>query len=186
MGIWFRQEINDVTELDVTIFGDSQLHYIFNGALPYHEPSGLHDGAELCCWGARSWHNVVTENVSARDYNYRTARDPMDVAVSVRSPAVMTGEHYRYTEPYLNAGDDSDPEPATESGAFYARIRHERELNQSAYLHLFSNAYWLSPGRVFDPVGAKLHDLKDGVIVAFTSYRGSRDARLYVSVWGMR
>ncbi|UDJ85224.1 type VI secretion system Vgr family protein [Kosakonia oryzae] len=185
VGIWFRQEINNATDLDVTVFGDSQLHYIFNAALPYHEPSGLHDGAELCCWGVRTWHHVVTEKVSARDYNPRTALDPMDAAVSVHSPAVMTGEHYRYTEPYLNAGDDSDPEPATESGAFYARIRHERELNQSAYLHLFSNAYWLSPGRVFDPVGAKLHDLKDGVLVAFTSYRGSRDTRLYVSVWGM-
>lgn len=167
------------------LFGDSQLHYIFNGALPYHEPSGLYDGAELCCWGVRTWHKVVTGKVSMRHYNHRTALEPMDAAVSVRAPAVTTGEHYRYTEPYLKAGDDTDPEPETESGAFYARIRHERELNKSAYLHLFSNAYWLSPGMVIDPTGANLGDLKDGVIVAFTSYRGSRDTRLYVSVWGM-
>lgn len=184
-GIWFRQEMNDVTELDVTVFGDSQLHYIFNGTLPYHEPSELYDAAELCCWGVRTWHNVVTGKVLARDYNHRTALEPMDVAVSVRSPAVTTGGHYRYSEPYLNAGEDSDPEPETESGAFYTRIRHERELNKSAYLHLFSNAHWLSPGRVIDPAGANLHDLNDGVIIVFTSYRGSRDTRLYVSVWGM-
>ncbi|QBX83323.1 type VI secretion system Vgr family protein [Citrobacter tructae] len=185
VGIWFRQEMNDVTELDVTVFGDSQLHYIFNGALPYHEPSGLYDGAELCCWGVRTWHNVVTAKVSTGDYNHRTALEPMDATVSVRSPAVSTGEHYRYAEPYLKAGDDTDPEPETESGAFYARIRHERELNKSAYLHLFSNAYWLSPGMVIDPVGANLRDLQDGVIIAFASYRGSRDSRLHVSVWGM-
>ncbi|AFJ48669.1 type VI secretion system Vgr family protein [Shimwellia blattae] len=185
VGIWFRQEMNDVTELDVTVFGDSQLHYIFNGSLPYHEPSGLYDGAELCCWGVRTWHKVVTGKVSTRHYNHRIAQEPMDATVSVRSPAVTTGEHYRYTEPYLEAGEDTDPEPASESGAFYARIRHERELNKSAYLHLFSNAYWLSPGMVIDPAGANLDDVKNGVIIAFVSYRGSRDTRLYVSVWGM-
>jgi len=47
VGIWFRQDINKLTELDVTIFCDSQLHYLFKGSLAYHQPSGLHDGAEL-------------------------------------------------------------------------------------------------------------------------------------------
>jgi len=185
VGIWFRQEMNDVTGLDVILFGDSQLHYIFNGALPYQEPSGLYDGAELCCWGVRTWHNVVAGKVATRNYHPGAAAEPMNAAVSVRSPASTAGEHYRYAEPYLNAGDDSDPEPETESGAFYARIHHERELNKSAYLHLFSNAYWLSPGMVIDPVGANLRDLENGVIIVFTSWRGSRDSRLYVSVWGM-
>jgi hypothetical protein len=91
-GIWFRQGMNDVTGLDLTIFGDSQLHYIFNGVLPYHEPSGLYDGAELCCWGVRTRHNVVTGKVSTRDYHPRSASEPMDTSVSVRSPAVTTGE----------------------------------------------------------------------------------------------
>ncbi|TNV11205.1 type VI secretion system tip protein VgrG, partial [Buttiauxella sp. B2] len=184
VGIWFRQEMNDVTELDVTLFCDSQLHYVFNGALPYHEPSGLYDGAELCCWGVRTWHHAVTGMVSTRDYNPRTASEPMDTAVSVRSPAVTTGEHYRYAEPYREPGDDTS-EPETESGAFYARLHHERELNKSACVHLFSNAYWLSPGMVIDPEGVNLQDLKEGVIITFTSYAGSRDSRLHVSVWGM-
>ena len=185
VGIWFRQEMNDVTKLDLTIFGDSQLHYLFNGALPYHEPSGLYDGAELCCWGVRTWHNTVTGRVSARDYNPLTASEPMDTSVSVRSPAVTTGEHYRYAEPYRDAGDDTTSEPETESGAFYARIHHERELNKSARVHLFSNAAWLSPGMVIDPAGVNLQDLKDGMIITFASYIASRDSRLHVSVWGM-
>ncbi|MEA9393600.1 type VI secretion system tip protein VgrG [Acerihabitans sp. TG2] len=184
-GIWFRQEMNDATELDVTVFGDSQLRYLFNGALPYHEPSGLYDGAELCCWGVRTWHQVVPGKVTTRDHHPRTASEPMDAAVSVRSPAVTTGEHYRYAEPYREAGDDSHPEPATESGAFYARLHHERELNKSARVHLFSNAYWLSPGKVFDPQGVNIKDLSDGVIITFTSFIGARDSRLQVSVWGM-
>ncbi|RJT43784.1 type VI secretion system Vgr family protein [Rahnella woolbedingensis] len=185
VGIWFRQEMNDVTGLDVTVFGDSQLHYIFKGALPYHEPSGLYDGAELCCWGVRTWHSTVTGKVSTRDYNYRTASEPMDTVVSVRSPAATTGEHYCYAKPYREAGDDTTSEPETESGAFYARLHHERELNKSARVHLFSNAFWLTPGMVIDPKGVNLQDLSDGVIITFASFIGSRDSRLHVSVWGM-
>lgn len=105
--------------------------------------------------------------------------------MSVRSPAVTTGEHYRYAEPYREAGDDTTSEPETESGAFYARLHHERELNKSARVHLFSNAFGLTPGTVFDPLGVNVKDMSDGVIATFTSYRGSRDSRLYVSVWGM-
>ncbi|EKS6645468.1 type VI secretion system tip protein VgrG [Enterobacter hormaechei] len=183
VGIWYRQTMHDVTGLDVTVFGDSQQQYRPEQPLPYHEPSGLYDGAELCCWGLRTWHNVATGNVSVRDYNPHTARDPMDATASVRAAGVTTGGHYRDSESYLHPGEDTVPAP--ETGGFYARIRHERDLNSSAYLHLFSNAYWLSPGRVITPVGAGLHDLNEGILVTFVSLRGARDSRLYVSLWGM-
>ncbi|MDU3301400.1 MAG: type VI secretion system tip protein VgrG, partial [Enterobacter ludwigii] len=183
VGIWYRQTMHDVTGLDVTVFGDSQQQYLPEQPLPYHEPSGLYDGAELCCWGLRTWHNAATGNVSVRDYNPRTAHDPMDAAASVRAAGVTTGGHYRDSESYLHPGEGTAPAP--ETGGFYARIRHERELNTSAYLHLFSNAYWLSPGQVVNPVGAGLHDLNEGILVTFTSFRGARDSRLYVSLWGM-
>ncbi len=77
-----------------------------------------------------------------------TATTPMDATVSVRNDAVTTGEHYRYAAPYRDAGDDTSPEPEAESGAFYARIDHERELNKSARIHLFSNAAHLTPGQL--------------------------------------
>ncbi|MGN5575485.1 type VI secretion system tip protein VgrG [Enterobacter sp. Lyrl_3] len=183
VGIWYRQMMHDVTGLDVTVFGDSQQQYRPEQPLPYHEPSGLYDGAELCCWGLRTWHNVATGNVPVRDYNPRTARAPMDATASVRAAGVTTGGHYRDSESYLHPGEGTAPAP--ETGGFYARIRHERELNNLAYLHLFSNAYWLSPGQVVNPVGAGLHDLNEGILVTFTSFRGARDSRLYVSLWGM-
>ncbi|MCU4044152.1 type VI secretion system tip protein VgrG, partial [Enterobacter hormaechei] len=85
--------------------------------------------------------------------------------VSVRSDAVTTGEHYRYAAPYRTAGDDSDPEPETESGAFYARIHHERELIKSARIHLFSNAAHLTPGQVLEPQGDVIDALKEGVVL---------------------
>ncbi|MGC6387656.1 type VI secretion system Vgr family protein [Ewingella sp. S1.OA.A_B6] len=183
VGIWFRQEMNDVTELELTVFCDSQTHYQFNHVLPYHEPSGLYDGAELCGWGIKVRFNTTPAKVTTRDYNYRTAADPMDSTAEVRSPAVTTGGHYRYAEPYQTAGDELEPE--TESGAFYARLHHERLLNKSALVHLFSNAYWLSPGMVIEPQGLTLRDIPDGILIYFTSYIGARDSRLHVSVWGM-
>ena len=96
----------------------------------------------------------------------------MDTTVSVRNDAVTTGEHYRYAAPYREAGDDTDPEPVTESGAFYARLHHERELNRTARIHLFSNAAHLTPGQVLEPQGDVITALKEGVILTLVTYRG--------------
>ncbi|EPA9096353.1 type VI secretion system tip protein VgrG [Enterobacter hormaechei] len=185
VGIYWRTEMDDVCGLDTYIFADSQLNYRFDVRLPYREPSGLFDGAAESVWDVRTWHRIVTGTVATRDYNYRTATTPMDATVSVRSDAVTTGEHYRYAAPYREAGDDSDPEPETESGAFYARLHHERELNKSARIHLFSNASVLSPGQVLEPQGDVIAALKEGVILTLVTFRGARDSRLHVSVWGM-
>jgi type VI secretion system secreted protein VgrG len=109
----------------------------------------------------------------------------MDATVSVRNDAVTTGEHYRYAAPYRDAGDDTSPEPETESGAFWARLHHERELNRTTRIHLFSNAAHLAPGQVLEPQGDVITALKEGVILTLVTYRGARDSRLHVSVWGM-
>ena len=185
VGIYWRTEMDDVRGLDTYIFADSQLHYRFDVRLPYREPSGLFDGAAESVWDVRTWHNIATGTVATRDYNYRTATTPMDATVSVRNEAVTTGEHYRYAAPYRDAGDDTSPEPETESGAFYARIYHERELNKSARIHLFSNAAHLTPGQVLEPQGDVITALKEGVVLTLVTFRGARDSRLHVSVWGM-
>ncbi len=185
VGIYWRTEMDDTRELDTYIFADSQLNYRFDVRLPYSEPSGLFDGAAESVWDVRTWHNIATGTVTTRDYNYRTATTPMDATVSVRSDAVTTGEHYRYAAPYREAGDDASPEPETESGAFYARLHHERELNRSARIHLFSNAAHLTPGQVLEPQGDVITALQEGVVLTLVTYRGARDSRLHVSVWGM-
>ncbi|ECG8635778.1 type VI secretion system tip protein VgrG, partial [Salmonella enterica subsp. arizonae] len=185
VGIYWRTMMDDVRGLDTYILADSQLNYQFDVQLPYSEPSGLFDGAAESVWDVRTWHNIATGTVATRNYNYRTATTPMDATVSVRNDAVTTGEHYRYAAPYRVAGDDASPEPETESGAFYARIHHERELNRSARIHLFSNAAHLTPGQVLEPQGDAITALKEGVILTQVTYRGARDSRLHVSVWGM-
>lgn len=185
VGIYWRTEMDDTREMDVYILADSQLNYQFDVQLPYSEPSGLFDGAAESVWDVRSWHNIATGTVATRDYNYRTATTPMDAMVGVRNDAVTTGEHYRYAAPYREAGDDTTSEPETESGAFYARIHHERELNKSTRVHLFSNAAHLTPGQVLEPQGDVIAALEEGVVLTLVTYRGARDSRLHVSVWGM-
>ena len=185
VGIYWRTVMDDVRGLDTYILADSQLNYQFDVRLPCSEPSGLFDGAAESVWDVRTWHTLATGTVATRDYNYRTASTPMDTTVSVRNDAVTTGEHYRYAAPYREAGDDTDPEPVTESGAFYARLHHERELNRTACIHLFSNAAHLTPGQMLEPQGDVIAALKEGVLLTLVTFRGARDSRLHVSVWGM-
>jgi type VI secretion system secreted protein VgrG len=154
-------EMDDVRGMDTYILADSQLNYRFVVRLPYSESSGLFDGAAELVWNVRTWHRIATGAVTTRDYNYRTATMPMDATVSVRNDAVTAEEHYRYAAPYRDAGDDTSPEPETESGVFYACIHHERELNKSARIHLFSNAAHLT--------------------LTLLTYRGARDSRLLVA-----
>ncbi|WP_331706449.1 type VI secretion system tip protein VgrG [Enterobacter ludwigii] len=185
VGIYWRTVMDDVRGLDTYILADSQLNYQFDVRLPYSEPSGLFDGAAESVWDVRTWHTLATGTVATWDYNYRTASTPMDTTVSVRNDAVTTGEHYRCAAPYREAGDDTDPEPVTESGAFYARLHHERELNRTACIHLFSNAAHLTPGQMLEPQGDVIAALKEGVLLTLVTFRGARDSRLHVSVWGM-
>ncbi|EPN2806681.1 type VI secretion system Vgr family protein [Serratia marcescens] len=184
-GIWFCTGVNTTTGLDTVTFGDSQLQYQFDVQLPYREPSALHDGAVEAVWDARVWHHSVTGRVATRDYNYRTASTPMDAVVSVRNEAATTGEHYRYAAPYHEAGDDTSSEPETESGAFYARIHHERELNRAIRLHLFSNASHLTPGMVLETGDSEVPELKEGMVITLATFRAARDTRLHASLWGM-
>ena len=181
VGIWFRSEMNAVTEQETLIFADSQQGYQFDVALPYAELSGLHDGERESVWGVRTWHNVVTGSVRKRDYNYRQAGEPCDADAAVSSGATTTGGHYRYIGPYLNAGEEDE----TESGRFYARIAHERELKRADYVHLFSNASHLTPGAVLEPQGKVIRALQNGVVMTLVTFIASRDSRLHVSVWGM-
>ncbi|WP_285130997.1 type VI secretion system Vgr family protein [Leclercia adecarboxylata] len=181
VGIFWRTEMDEARGLDIYIFADSQLNYRFDVHLPYREPSGLYDGAQESVWDVSTLNQVVPGMVSVRDYNYRIAGTPMDATVSVRSEAVTTGEHYRYVAPYREAGDDTDPEPETESGAFYARIHHERELNASARIHLESNAACLLPGQVLEPQGEVIRALKEGVVITTMEYSSGDIDLPYIS-----
>ncbi|WP_058972564.1 type VI secretion system Vgr family protein [Type-D symbiont of Plautia stali] len=182
-GIWFRSEMNSATETETLIFSDSQQGYTEGVTLLCRELSGLHDAGREAVWGLRSWHDVVTGGVAVKDYNYRQAAEPGEAKAAVRSHAITTGEHYRYAEPFAMAGDDATAEP--ESGAFFARLHHERSLNHAARLHLFSNSDALSPGQLLNVSDDSSGELADGMVIRLATFHGARDRKLQVSLWGI-
>lgn len=80
VGIGYRLEYSAKTDNDKVLFFDSQLNYQFGEQLPYQLPSGQNDNKQLSVWAVQLAHQVVTGNVTVKDYNYRTALSPMETS----------------------------------------------------------------------------------------------------------
>ncbi|EMO8817760.1 type VI secretion system tip protein VgrG, partial [Klebsiella michiganensis] len=135
VGIWFRFTADTRLNIDVVEFYDDQRHYEQGLVLPSVPPSGQHDSGTESVWALKSQHNVVQQLVFTRDYNYRNAPEEMSQSADVTSGDVTTyGEAYHWADNYLAPGSDGQRNPEPESGAFYARLRHERYLNDQTRL----------------------------------------------------
>ncbi|EHL7472697.1 type VI secretion system tip protein VgrG [Escherichia coli] len=144
VGIWFRFATDARLKIEVVEFYDDQSGYERGLTLPLRHPSGLHDGATEAVWGLNTAYSVVEKSVTTRDYNYRTATAEMMTEQHDATGGDNTtyGEAYHYADNFLQKGDKE----AAESGAFYARIRHERYLNEQAILQGQSTSSLLMPG----------------------------------------
>ncbi|WP_343437152.1 type VI secretion system tip protein VgrG [Enterobacter roggenkampii] len=147
VGIWFRFTTDTRLNIDVVEFYDSQQGYENGLTLPSVPPSGQHSKGVDSVWEMESHHNVVQKQVSTRDYNYRQATEDMNTLVdATRGDATTYGDAYHWADNYLTAGNSHDRNPAPESGAFYARIRHERYLNGQTQTRAVTSCPTLSPG----------------------------------------
>ncbi|WP_349886112.1 type VI secretion system tip protein VgrG [Pantoea ananatis] len=154
VGIWFRFTTDTRLNIDVVEFYDSQQGYEKGLTLPSVPPSGQHSQGEEAVWEMECHHSVVQKQVSTRDYNYRQATEDMNARVDVtRGDTTTYGEACHYADNYLAAGSAHDRNPAPESGAFYARIRHERYLNGQTRVRAVTGCPTLSPGRVVKVTG---------------------------------
>ncbi len=144
VGIWFRFATDARLKIEVIEFYDDQSGYERGLTLPLRHPSGLFDGETEAVWGLNSAYSVVEKSVTTRDYNYRTATAEMMTEQHDATGGDKTtyGEAYHYADNFLQKGDKE----AAESGAFYARIRHERYLNEQAILKGQSTSSLLMPG----------------------------------------
>ncbi|EQB5639824.1 DUF2345 domain-containing protein [Escherichia coli] len=144
VGIWFRFATDARLKIEVIEFYDDQSGYERGLTLPLRHPSGLFDGETEAVWGLNTAYSVVEKNVTTRDYNYRTATAEMMTEQHDATGGDNTtyGEAYHYADNFLQKGDKE----AAESGAFYARIRHERYLNEQAILKGQSTISLLMPG----------------------------------------
>ncbi|MES4613097.1 type VI secretion system tip protein VgrG [Ewingella sp. CoE-038-23] len=182
VGIWFRFTADPKLNIDVVEFYDDQRHYATGPTLHAVPPSGMHDVGVESAWDLASAYRVVEKSVSTGDYNYRTANADLASAADVtRGDTTTYGEAYHYADNYLAAGSEGrDPEP--ESGAFYARLRHERYLNQQARFSGVANAAALTPGQELKVIGNTIPSpFAKGVIVTHTRSSAPRDKSFEVA-----
>ncbi|CZX22069.1 type VI secretion system Vgr family protein [Enterobacter hormaechei] len=188
VGIWFRFTTDTRLSIDVVEFYDSQQGYEKGLTLPSVPPSGQHSKGVDSVWGMECHHNVVQKQVSTRDYNYRQATQDMNARVDATGGDVTTyGDAYHWADNYLTPGSAYDRNPAAESGAFYARIRHERYLNGQTQTVAFTSCPTLSPGMRLKVTGGYevAEVFTQGVVVTAMHSHARRDADFCVRFDGI-
>ncbi len=179
VGIWFRFTADTRLHIDVVEFCDSQQGYEEGLTLPSVPPSGQQSAGVDAVWGMACRHRVVEQQVSTRDYNYREATADMSAQVDVtRGETTTFGEAYHWGDNYLTAGNVHDRHPAPESGAFYARLRHERYLNGQTRMQATTSCPTLCPGQVLKVTGGEevAREFADGVLITAMHSHARRDA----------
>lgn len=188
VGIWFRFTADTRLHIDVAEFCDSQQGYEKGLTLPSVPPSGQQSAGVDAVWEMACRHRVVEQQVSTRDYNYREATADMNAQVDVtRGETTTFGEAYHWGDNYLTAGNVHDRHPAPESGAFYARLRHERYLNGQTRMQATTSCPTLCPGQVLKVTGGEevAREFADGVLITAMHSHVRRDADFAVEFAGI-
>ncbi|OAA05453.1 Phage-related baseplate assembly protein [Klebsiella pneumoniae] len=182
VGIYWRYEMDSRLEQDVVIFQDSQQQYEFGVTLPLRNQAGMSDSGQESIWDIQTAYNVVSGGVATRDYNYREALQPQDSAESIFSKeGITTGETYHYAEPFLTAGDAE----SAESGAYFARLRHERILNAQYHVTGHSSSPHLAPGQVLETDGTLPDAVREGIVITTVRTSGSRKSSFTLTFEGI-
>lgn len=182
VGIYWRYEMDSRLEQDVVIFQDSQQQYEFGVTLPLRNQAGMSDSGQESIWDIQTAYNVVSGRVATRDYNYREALQPQDSAESIFSKeGITTGETYHYAEPFLTAGDAE----SAESGAYFARLRHERILNAQYHVTGHSSSPHLAPGQVLETDGTLPDAVREGIVITTVRSSGSRKSSFSLTFEGI-
>ncbi|MEQ5053026.1 type VI secretion system tip protein VgrG [Klebsiella michiganensis] len=182
VGIYWRFAMDSRLEQDVVIFQDSQEQYQFGVTLPFRNPAGMSDSGQESVWDIHAAYRVVSGSVATRDYNYRDALMPQDSTVSISGQEGITvGETYHYAEPFLAAGDPERPE----SGAFFARLRHERILNEQYTVSGRSSSPYLMPGQVLETDGTLPDAVREGIVITTVRTSGSRKSSFTLTFEGI-
>jgi type VI secretion system secreted protein VgrG len=188
VGIWFRFTTDTRLNIDVVEFCDSQQGYEAGPLLPSLPPSGQLDNGVESVWDMESRYQVVEKQVSIRDYNYRQALEEMEQQADItRGDETTYGEAYHYADNYLTPGNRYDRQPQPESGAFYARLRHERYLNRQTRLFGVTSSASLAPGQVLKVSGGSevTEIFRQGVAITKLVCHARRDKSFEIGFEGI-
>ena len=178
VGIWFRFTSDERLGIDVVEFCDDQRLYQFDIELPLRPQSGLGSSGQDAVWQLQSSHAVVEQQVHFRAYHHRDASAHLSGEIDQSRGATTTyGEAYHYAEPYTSLGDrlDQDEDLQSESGYFYARLRHERYLNGQTQLSGVSSSATLAPGQVLKVSGDAPQAFTPGAVITGLTTKAARD-----------
>ncbi|MCG8167116.1 type VI secretion system tip protein VgrG, partial [Brenneria goodwinii] len=167
---------------------DDQQFYQFDVSLPLRSPSGMNDNGVESVWGLSSAHQVVSQSVRVKDYNYRQAGDGLQTEAEVSGGGESTyGQVYRYGDNYLTLGGESGESggETAEGGDFYARLRHERLLNNQHQLSGKSNASTLAPGQMLEIAGSVPAIFAKGIVITTISAGARRDSSYTLKFTGI-
>ncbi|MCP2019357.1 UNVERIFIED_ORG: type VI secretion system secreted protein VgrG [Pseudomonas reinekei] len=194
VGIWYRCIQHEELAFDVVEFCDDQRCYQFDVELPLRSPSGFSNSEQDSVWALKTRHRVVEQQVSVRAYHPDDSRAFLDGEVdqtrgepathgvaTTRGVADNTyGDAYHYAEPYRVLGKSHlrDEDLQSESGFFYARLRHERYLNNQTHLSGTSSSATLAPGQVLTISGDAPKAFASRVVITKITTRAARDRSL--------
>ena len=184
VGIWYRLTRDERLNIDVVEFHDDQRHYQFDVELPYRPQSGTSSSGQDGVWALQSSYQVVEQHVNIRAYYHRVANAQLNGDVDQSRGASTTyGEAYHYAEPYTGLGDPhaQDEDLQSESGFFYARLRHERYLNDQTHLSGTSSSATLAPGQVLKISGGAPQAFGPGAVITHLTTRAARDRSFEVN-----
>jgi len=189
VGIWYRFSSDDRLGIEVVEFHDDTRHYQFGLVLPQLPPSGLSSGDQDAVWQLQASHQVVEQQVNIRAYDHRDAHACLDGEIDHTRGALTTtyGEAYHYAEAYRELGDRyaRDERLQSESGYFYARLRHERYLNQRTRLSGVSSSASMAPGQVLEIAGEAPAAFAERALITAVRVQAARDSSLRVTFEGM-
>ncbi|MBT8768446.1 type VI secretion system Vgr family protein [Metapseudomonas boanensis] len=178
VGIWYRFIADERLGIEVVEFHDDQRHYQFDVQLPYRPQSGTSSSGQDAVWHLQSRHGVVEKHVHIRAYTPRDAAAYLDGGVNqTRGDRTTHGEAYHYAEPYTELGDPyaQDEDLQSESGYFYARLSHERYLNQQTRLGGRTSSAALAPGQVLKVDGGAPEAFAPGAVITHVTTTAARD-----------
>ncbi|MGV8003635.1 type VI secretion system tip protein VgrG [Photorhabdus temperata subsp. temperata] len=183
VGIWYRFDVDSRLGITVVRFGDNQRNYQYDVLLPLHNPAGMNHNANDSVWGLHVEHQVVTQGVKVRDYNYREVGSDLQFQVTRERDTTTEGEVYRYGDHFLTRGEKIRPQ--VETAAFYARLHHERDLCRQHIICGKSSSPLLAPGQVLEVTGESPAVLKKGLLIVSTQSSARRDSNYLISFSGI-
>lgn len=178
VGIWYHFSMDDRQGIDVLELRDDQRHYLPVVSLPVIPRAGLQKDDEDCVWNLETRHKLVERDISVRSYNPQNTAAWMEGKVEGQFSEIPTyGEAYHYGEPYREIGDgfDRDEDLLSESGYFYARLKHELYLNDQTRFSGMCNSVTVMPGQVLEITGQAPEAFGPGVVVTQLTCRAGRD-----------